>query len=39
MSEIVMGLPNYVEDERSRYIEANVSGMVFPQYICQMVIP
>tara|TARA_B100000242_G_scaffold119201_1_gene83459 strand:- start:456 stop:1268 length:813 start_codon:yes stop_codon:yes gene_type:complete len=29
MSEIVMGLPNYVEDGQSRYIEANVSGIVF----------
>ena len=29
MSEIVMGLPNYMEDEQSRYIEANVSGIVF----------
>ena len=25
MCEIVIGLPNYTEDEQSRYIEANVS--------------
>ena len=29
MSEIVIGLPNYEEDEQSRYIEANVRGLVF----------
>ena len=29
MSDIVIGLPNYMEDEQSRYIEANVGGLVF----------
>mgnify|MGYP001157127275 FL=1 len=29
MSEIVIGLPNYMEDEQSRYIEANVRGVIF----------
>ena len=29
MSEIVIGLPNYNEDNQSRYIEACVGGIVF----------
>lgn len=29
MCEIVIGLPNYMEDDQSRYIEANVRGIIF----------